>query len=116
MNQQCDCEKATVSVPVRGITLALDEETLAGIVGNGSPVSPIDSVKLIEGGNNQTVALPEGGTWAWLCQRVDVNFNNMGGVKVSRGFSGAGIAKGGTIVSPKAELGYAYQVVCMRVG
>ena len=39
MNQQCDCEKATVSVPVRGITLALDEETLAGIVGNGSTAS-----------------------------------------------------------------------------
>lgn len=114
MSQQCDCEKATVSVPVRGITLALDEETLAGIVGNGSPVSPIDSVKLIEGGNNQTVALPEGGTWAWLCQRVDVNFNNLN-VKTSRYFTGAGIAVGGAVVSPAAASGALYQVVCMRV-
>ena len=114
MSQQCDCEKATVSVPVRGITLALDEETLAGIVGTGSPVSPIDSVKLIEGGNNQTVALPEGGTWAWLCQRVDVNFNNLN-VKTSRYFTGAEIAAGGAVVSPAAASGVLYQVVCMRV-
>ena len=114
MSQQCDCEKATVSVPVRGITLALDEETLAGIVGNGSPVSPIDSVKLIEGGNNQTVALPESGTWAWLCQRVYVNFNNLN-VKTSRYFTGAGIAAGVAVVSPAAASGVLYQVVCMRV-
>ena len=99
---------------MRGITLALDEETLAGIVGTGSPVSPIDSVKLIEGGNNQTVALPEGGTWAWLCQRVDVNFNNLN-VKTSRYFTGAGIAAGGAVVSTAAASGVLYQVVCMRV-
>lgn len=40
MSQQCDCEKATVSVPVRGITLALDEETLAGIVGTARLFPP----------------------------------------------------------------------------
>lgn len=106
--------ETNVNVPVRGVTLALDAEALSGLVGGGISIPAGSTLQLVNGATSKTAALPEGGTWMWVCLRVDANFNNTG-ANVVRYVTGAGMSAGGTVVSPAALASVAYQVICLKV-